>query len=85
MVGPEGLEPSRSYEQRIFLPTTAFAANRSCLWSGLSLHLQHYLLRASRQVSTPPLSGLARDCHIKGFPEFDWIHSRDFSRGAQIS
>ena len=43
----------------------------------------HRALGGCRQVSTPSPSGLARDCHITdsdvGFPEFDTIHTSDFS------
>jgi len=85
MVLEEGLEPSRPYGQQIFLPATIFIAKFLCLWSGLSLHLQHYLLRTSRQVSTRSLSGFARDCHLTGFPEFDWIHNRISSKMLKLS
>ena len=83
MVADAGLEPASPNGREIFLPLQ-FSLPPKCLWSGLSLHLQHYLLRASRQVSTRSLSGFARDCHFKGFPEFDRIHTWDFSQGAQI-
>ena len=55
MVRAEGLEPSRAYAQRIFLPATAFAAPASPgLRSGLSLHRTlHQGLGAARLVSTP--------------------------------
>jgi hypothetical protein len=48
-----------------------------CLWSGLSLHhvLVSQNLGAARLVSTPSVDlsdhGLARDCHLTGFPEFE--------------
>ena len=58
------------------------------LWSGLSLHHTPDHVRglgARRQVSTPSrVKGLARDCHLKGFPEFDEFYSLRFRRGTQI-
>ena len=42
-----------------------------CLWSGLYLNLIFSDLGSPCLVSTPSLSGLARDYHFKGFPEFD--------------
>lgn len=75
-----GLEPATkrlTYHLQFSLPV-------SCLWSGLSLYPQPCCLGSSRQVSTPSLSGLARDCHATGFPEFDCIHLRDFSRNALL-
>jgi len=39
--------------QQIFVPTTAFAANFHCLWSGLSLNHTISRLGHPRQVSTP--------------------------------
>ncbi len=61
MVRAGGLEPPRARNaQRIFIPTTAFAADavapsgaRAGLWSGLSLHLGVAALGAARLVSTP--------------------------------
>ncbi len=44
-----------------------------------------FALGARRQVSTPSrFKGLARDCHLKGFPEFDEFYSQRFRRGTQI-
>ena len=42
-------------------------------------------LGVRRQVSTPSLSGLARDCHFTGFPEFDGFYSTSFPVGTRIS
>ena len=33
---------------------------------------------AARLVSTPSLSGLARDCHVTGFPEFGQFYFLGF-------
>ena len=70
----EGLEPSRACAQRIFLPPAAFAVAAWRLWSGLSLHPRRSV---ARLVSTPSHRdrsihpGLARDCHLTGFPDFE--------------
>lgn len=63
LVRAGGLEPPRSYDRRIFLPSTAFAAARLMgpvpaerLWPGLSLRRILSLpqnLDAARLVSTP--------------------------------
>ena len=84
VVRAAGLEPALTYVNKIFLPTTAFTATKECLWSGLSL--DHIILDLGpvRQVSTPSLSGLARDCHFKGFPEFEQFYSYCFQYGTQI-
>ena len=69
MVRAEGLEPSRGYPQRIFVPATAFAAARGRLWSGLSLHLgERSALGAARLVSTPSLIGLGSGLPSDRFP-----------------
>ncbi|RMF11141.1 MAG: hypothetical protein D6773_00290 [Alphaproteobacteria bacterium] len=66
MVRAGGVEPPRAFAQRIFLPSTAFAAlarllhhqNQAGLWSGLSLHPSpHGTLGAARLVSTPSPAG----------------------------
>ena len=33
---------------------------------------------------TFPLLGLARDCHLKGFPEFEKFYSKGFPLGTQF-
>ena len=78
VVRAAGLEPALTYVNKIFLPTTAFTATKKCLWPGLSL--DHIILDLGpiRQVSTPSLSGLARDCHLTGFPEFEQFYSYRF-------
>jgi hypothetical protein len=75
-----GLEPARACAQRIFIPSAAFAAARERLWSGLSLRLSRRMaLGAARLVSTPsPAQGLARDHHLKGFPEFGQFYIKGF-------
>lgn len=42
-------------------------------------------LDADRQASTPSLSGLARDCHFTGFPEFDQFYSASFPAGTHVT
>ena len=87
-VRAEGLEPSRGYPQRIFVPSTAFAApprafvGLASLRSGLYLH--HAQIRlglgAARLVSTPFRRGcrrLARDCHYR-FPRIWAVLHRRF-------
>ena len=78
VVRAAGLEPALTYVNKIFLPTTVFTATVKCLWSGLSLGHIILDLGPVRQVSTPSLSGLARDCHLKGFPEFEQFYSYRF-------
>ena len=42
-------------------------------------------LGAARLVSTPsPFRGLARDCHVTGFPEFEQFCIRGFPRSTQV-
>jgi hypothetical protein len=45
-------------------------------------------LGAARLVSTPSkrlsLSGLARDCHLTGFPEFEQFYTLGFPEGTQF-
>jgi hypothetical protein len=93
MVRAEGLEPSRGYPQRIFVPATAFAAARRRLWSGLSLHhggrKKRSAVGAARLVSTPspiglPDRGLARDRHLTGFPDFEQFCVPGFPARTQV-
>ena len=90
VVRAEGVEPSRAEAQRIFIPSTAFAArtrrfeaHASGLRSGLSLHrlLEGQGLRCCpSSLYTFPAGmfgpGLARDCHYR-FPRI-WavLHPR---------
>ena len=78
VVRAAGLEPALTYVNKIFMPTTVFTATRLCLWPGLSLDHISLDLGPVRQVSTPSLSGLARDCHFTGFPEFEQFYSYRF-------
>jgi len=41
-------------------------------------------LDAHRKVSTPSLSGLARDCHFTGFPDFDEFSLKGFPMRTQF-
>ena len=68
---------------------SAFSRMPACLWSGLYLHPGAFALGAARLVSTPSLkpSGperLARDCQLKGFPEFGQFYSSGFPEGTQM-
>lgn len=88
MVRAGGLEPPLPCGKRIFLPTATFVAPSRGLWPGLSLHLSISALGAARLVSTPSRSrrpGLARDCHFKGFPEFERFYATGFPDGHPIS
>jgi len=95
-VRAEGLEPSRGYPQRIFVPSTAFAApprafvGLASLRSGLSLH--HAQIRlglgAARLVSTPSRRGCRRRAWlgiaITGFPEFGQFCIAGFPASTQV-
>ena len=79
LVRAGGIEPPRGYPQRIFLPATAFAA-ATCV-CGLDYPFTvARALGAARLVSTPSLSGLARDCHVTGSPEFEQFCIPGFPR-----
>ena len=63
---------------------------RRGLESGLSLHRATDIIRglgAARLVSTPSRSiapGLARDCHLTGFPEFEQFCIASFPASTQV-
>ena len=60
-----------------------------CLWSGLSLH--HALIASGVRCCPSSLytfpntlcPGLARDCHLTGFPEFEQFCTACFHAGTQ--
>ncbi len=94
-----GTRTPTSFRPTDFLTCYGFRRRcRQRLWSGLSLHLSwpdglmdktessviQKALGAARLVSTPSLSGLARDCHVKGFPEFGQFYFPGFPRSTQI-
>ena len=88
----EGLEPSRAFAQRIFVPSTAFAAPAVLqgLRSGLSLrHVPAPLpdLGAARLVSTPsrPLLRAWLGIAFEGFPEFGQFCTAGFPAGTQFA
>jgi len=84
MVRAAGLEPARGYPQRIFVPATVFTAatNGVC---GLDYTFTiASALGAARLVSTPSLSGLARDCHLTGSPDFEQFYVSGFPRAHSI-
>lgn len=81
--GWRDLNPHEPRAQRIFLPTTAFAALASLRICGLDYPFTLSRPRdvgAARLVSTPsmPAHGLARDCHVRGFPEFEQFYISSF-------
>ncbi len=91
MVSTAGFEPATPGFIPLRFSPPAF---HSCLWSGLSLHLEAFSsLGAARSVSTPfshLRRDLARDWHWhivshEAFPEFEQIHFEDFSLKRPIS
>lgn len=75
LVRAGGLEPPRAFAPRIFIPTTAFAAAPKSV-CGLDYPFTiAFALGAARLVSTPSPKGLARDCHLTGFPEFEQVYA----------
>ena len=85
MVRTAGIEPAQGCPRGIFVPATAFAA--ATLWRlGSGLYLRHgfRLRRYPSSLYTFPLPGLARDCHVKGFPEFGQFCIPGFPESTQI-
>jgi hypothetical protein len=92
-----GLEPAQlfraegfSYQLRLSPPSLA-ASWRLELVCGLDYTFilsALTLLDAARLVSTPSSSrsagSLARDCHAKGFPEFEQFYASSFLEGTQL-
>ena len=70
-----------------FRTTSTFVAANGRSWSGLSLRRSPKALDAARLVSTPsrPKSGLARDRHLTGFPDFERFYVQGFPRRTQSS
>ncbi len=98
MVRAEGVEPSRAEAQRIFIPSTAFAARRRRFgaprpFCGLdypfTIPRKIRGLGAARLVSTP--SRLECSCRawlgiaISGFPEFGQFCIASFPASTQVS
>ena len=94
VVRAEGLEPSRAFAQRIFVPAAAFAtpATWQGLRSGLSLRPVPALCRrglgAARLVSTPsPVLAFGLGAWLgiafEGFPEFGQFYTASFPAGTQ--
>ncbi len=85
MVPGAGIEPARCCHRGIFLPATVFTASKNAV-CGLDFLFTVFAFAnvgGCRQVSTRSRfnSGFARDCHqhyLKGFPEFDTIHTGYF-------
>lgn len=98
LVRAGGLEPPRAFAQRIFVPSTAFAAAQDAsstarLRSGLSLHRVRDKCRRVRccpsSLYTFPAGrslrpGLARDCHLTGSPEFGQFYVAGFPASTQV-
>ncbi len=97
LVRTGGLEPPQTFVLRIFIPATAFAAaifgvcGLDYPFTLARLERRHHTsnstreaLGAARLVSTPSLSGLARDRHVKGFPEFEQFYFPGFPGSTQF-
>ncbi len=86
LVRTAGLEPAWAIRPRDFLTNYDFHRHsEECLWSGLYLHPNQLALGAARLVSTPSeYIGLARDCQIRGFPEFEQFYTHRFQWGTQL-
>jgi len=86
MVRAEGVEPSRGYPQRIFVPATAFAAAKDGV---CGLDYTFTLARRRRccpsSLYTFPSPGLVRDRHVRGFPEFQQFCILGFPKRTQFS
>ena len=83
MVRTAGSNP-HSLGPRDFLTATAFAAAFRRLWSGLYLHPSVCLRCCPSSLYTFPLRGLARDCHLTGFPDFEQFYIRRFRQCTQF-
>src|SRR5882724_5703552 len=97
VVRAAGLEPAQffrtegfSYQLRLSPPRHVHYAPAR-LWSGLYLH--HWCIRAFRCcpsslytfAPTVRSGRLARDCHVKGFPEFEQFYCLGFPKSTQTS
>ena len=94
-----GLEPAQAFRPYGFSYHFGFrrlathVRAEASLWSGLSLHLgvrrKASALGAARLVSTPSRrtssAGLARDCHLRGFPDFEQFCFSGFPESTQIA
>jgi hypothetical protein len=85
VVRAEGLEPSRAFAQRIFLPATAFAAAPEQGVCGLDypFTLAIGFRCCPSSLYTFPFKGLARDRHLTGFPEFGQFCIPGFPKSTQ--
>ena len=84
-----GLEPTRAYAQRIFLPATAFAARAGRRVCGLDYPFTVRSPEAAvrccpSSLYTFPAKGLARDYHLTGFPEFGQFYIAGFPARTQV-
>ena len=88
MVRAEGLEPSRAQGSTDFRTSYGFHRPHSRgLWSGLSLHPSRKGLRccpSSLYTFPAERPGLARDRHLKGFPEFEQFYIPGFPKSTQV-
>jgi len=83
MVSPAGIEPAP------FRNGFSYHYNFRCRSSSVcSLDYTLTIAEAlgpARLVSTPSsFRGLVRDCHVKGFPEFEQFYSKSFLKGTQF-
>ncbi len=78
-----GLEPPRVHPSD-FLTTMAFATHPKEVVCGLDypfIIMLSHLRCCPSSLYTFRLLGLARDCHFKGFPEFEQFYAESFPPG----
>src|SRR5271165_5923369 len=93
MVRTGGLEPPRAYALRIFLPLRLSPPRfdtRRCRNRVRGLDHPFAIASFGRRrcpsgLYTFPFPGLARDCHVTGFPEFEQFCTSGFPKGTQAS
>ena len=84
MVPEAGIEPARTLLLTRFSYHYSFHYHH-CLWSGLSLNPRLYVrVLPVKSLHLLYLKSLARDCHIKGFPEFEKFYLDSFLSSTQI-
>jgi len=85
-----GLEPPRAFALRIFIPlrlSPPHFGNLRCRTRVRGLDHPFAVARGFRRcpsgLYTFPFPGLARDCHVTGFPEFEQFCTSGFLEGTQ--
>jgi hypothetical protein len=78
-------DSNRQTEATDFLTTIAFATLSFCGLDFLFIIDSFESLDARRQVSTRSIGGFARDCQVKGFPEFDEFYMETFVSCTQFN